>query len=45
MKKRFAFILIFVSSLQVTYAQDDHMPVKGYNKNRVFIGTSINLGL
>jgi hypothetical protein len=45
MKKRFAFILIFVSSLQVTYAQDDHMPVKGFNKNRVFIGTSINLGL
>jgi hypothetical protein len=45
MKRRFAFILIFLSSLQILFAQDDHMPVKGFNKNRVFIGTSINLGL
>jgi hypothetical protein len=45
MKRRFAFILIFLSSLQILFAQDDNMPVKGFNKNRVFIGTSINLGL
>jgi hypothetical protein len=31
--------------LQILFAQDDNMPVKGFNTNRVFVGTSINLGL
>jgi hypothetical protein len=45
MKKNILLFLIFLTSFQMLKAQDENNAAKGFNRNKVFVGTSINLGL
>ncbi len=45
MKKLLLLLFIALVSVQITNAQEENNTPKGFNTNKVFIGTSINLGL
>lgn len=45
MKKSFLLIAILLICLDTILAQEENKSIKGFDKNKVFIGTGINLGL